>query len=261
MNTTPIAVALEKRLRRCRNVLTLGVRPNFSDYGPEDVQRILAAPRIYYPSAFYAGLFDALGKPTFPSYHNYKCAQDKIRQSTLFEMAGIPHPKTRFFYGKRQKGRIGEFFDFPLVGKIPRGSSMGRGVFLLRDKSALDAYCERTHVAYIQEYLPIDRDIRVVVIGRKAVHAYWRIAPPGSFYTNISAGGRVGEDAVPPAAVELAERTARCCGWDDVGLDICRVHGEYYVLEGNMKYGKQGFAHFGMDYDRLMEKMIEDGRI
>ena len=60
-------VALEGHLRMCRNVLTLGVRTNFNDYGEHERELIRSADKIYYPSTFYADLFDAMGKPTFPS--------------------------------------------------------------------------------------------------------------------------------------------------------------------------------------------------
>jgi ribosomal protein S6--L-glutamate ligase len=172
-------VALEGRLRRCRNVVTLGVRPNFCDYGSEEREMIRTAETVYYPTVFYADLFNAAGKNTFPSYHTYKCVQDKIKQTALFELLGIPHPRTRVFYGNRQKAKIGDFFQFPFIAKIPRGSARGKGVYLIQNGGDLSAYCGRTAVAYIQEYLPIDRDMRVVVIGKRIAHAYWRIAPQG----------------------------------------------------------------------------------
>ena len=95
MTTGRTVIALEARLRACRNVITLGVRPNFEDYGEDHARMILDAPIIYYPSVFYAELFDTMGKATFPSYHNYKCVQDKIKQTALFQMLAIPHPRTR----------------------------------------------------------------------------------------------------------------------------------------------------------------------
>ncbi|MCU0602184.1 MAG: RimK family alpha-L-glutamate ligase [Desulfobacterales bacterium] len=250
-------IALEGRLRRCRNVVTLGVRTNFGDYSPEDRERIRAAETVYYPTTFYADLFNAAGKNTFPSYHTYKCVQDKIKQTALFDLLGIPHPRTRVFYGKRQQSGIPDHFAFPFIAKIPRGSAMGRGVYLVRDRSGLEAYCTRAAVAYIQEYLPIDRDMRIVVIGRGIAHAYWRIAPAGEFRSNLAAGGRVGLEPVPGEALQLALHTARSCGWDDVGIDICRHNGRLYVLEANMKYGLQGFFEAGIDYVQLMETMIE----
>ncbi|KPJ77690.1 MAG: alpha-L-glutamate ligase [Deltaproteobacteria bacterium SG8_13] len=255
------AVALEGRLRNCRNVITLGVKTNFTDYSEEDARLIREASRIYYPTAFYADLFDAMGKATFPSYHTYKCVQDKIKQTALFELQGISHPFTRVFYGKRQKGTITRFFRYPFIGKVPRGSAMGRGVYLIQNQDDLQKYLEGGHPAYIQEYLPHDRDMRVVVIGDQVVHAYWRINPPEDFRSNVAVGGRISLEKVPEGARELALHAARSCGWDDVGIDICEHNGRYVVLEANMKYGKEGFLAAGIDYIALMEKLIEDGTI
>ncbi len=259
--SVPQAIALEKRLRRCRNVRTLGVRSNFRDYTAEERQTILKAPKIYYPSVFYADLLDAMGKALFPSYHTYKCVQDKIKQTALFDLLGVPHPRTRVYYGKRQMARIPSDFSFPLVAKVARGSALGKGVFLIHTPDELAAYCRQTRAAYIQEYLPLDRDIRVVVIGRRAVHAYWRVTSPGEFRSNLAAGGRIRLDPVPEAAIALACQTARRCGWTDVGMDIYQHDGQFGVFEANMKYGKEGFRKAGIDYDRLMEDLIANGEI
>ncbi len=254
-------VALENRLRGCSLVRTLGVRPNISDYSDEERALINRADKIYYPSSYYAGLFDTIGKKTFPSYHTYQYAQDKILQTALFHLAGINHPYTRIFYGKRQMEKILDYFELPLIAKVARGSALGRGVFLIRSAHELSQYCRSQRPAYIQEYLPIDRDIRVIVIGRKVVHAYWRIAKQGDFRTNLAAGGKVDLSPVPDDVQAFALDTARRCRWDDVGLDICMHGGRYYVLEGNMKYGKQGLLQAGIDYPKLVCDLIQKGEI
>ena len=261
MTSVRHVVALESRLRDCRNVITLGVKTNFSDYTQKEARLIREAEKIYYPTAFYADLFDAVQKRTFPSYHTYKCVQDKIKQTALFNLIGIPHPRTKVYYGKRQKTNITDRFKFPFIGKIPRGSAMGRGVFLINTDDELSAYCTASNPAYIQEYLPIDRDIRVVVIGNRVIHAYWRIAPEGEFRSNVAVGARISLAPVPQKALDLALYTAKTCNWDDVGIDICEYEGTFVVLEANMKYGKEGFRHAGLDYIKLMENMIELGEI
>jgi len=254
-------IALESRLKECRNVVTLGVKPNFTDYSSHEAALIREAEKIYYPSTYYSDLFDSVNKKTFPSRQTYKYVQDKIKQTALFQLAGIPHPVTRFFFGTVQKRNILKYFNFPFIGKIPRGSSMGKGVFLIGNNNELEKYCLLTKTAYIQEYLPIRRDLRVVVIGRKAVHSYWRIAGDGGFKCNVASGGKIKLDSVPHGAVDLAVFTALSCGWDDVGIDICEYNGNLYVIEANMKYGKEGFKAAGIDYIKLMEKMIENGEI
>ena len=109
--------------------------------------------------------------------------------------------------------------------------------------------------------MPVDRDIRVVVIGQKAVHAYWRVSKPGEFRSNVALGGIVSLDPVPAEALDLALHTAKNCQWDDVGIDISRYNKKFYVLEANMKYGKEGFRKAGIDYKELMETMIDNEEI
>lgn len=254
-------IALETRLRRCRHVKTLGVRPNFSDYTAQEKVLIRSADIIYYPTRLYAELLDAMGKHIYPSIHNYLFSQDKIKQTALFSLLGIPHPYTRVFYGRRQKANIPTYFNFPFVAKKPRGSAMGRDVFLIQDKAGLHDYLEAYTPAYIQAYLPIDRDMRVVVMNNKIVHAYWRVAAEGEFRSNVARGAQIKLDPVPRKALDLALHTASACGWNDVGLDICEHDGHYYVLEGNMKYGKEGFRAAEIDFYHLVDTMIEKGEI
>jgi len=206
-------------------------------------------------------MLDAMGKNMFPSAHTYRFVQDKIKQTMLFQLSKIPHPETRSFYGKRKINKILSYFDYPFIGKIPRGSALGRGVYLIGNQAELETYCSVTKVAYIQQYLPIDRDIRVVVIGDRVAHSYWRIASPGEFRSNVNCGAEIRFDPIPEQAIDLALHTARRCGWNDVGIDICEYQGGYYVLEANMKYGREGFKQAGMDYTSLMEKMIYNEEI
>ncbi len=254
-------IAIGARLKKRPGIQTLGFKPNFSDYSPRDRERIRRAKKIYYPTAFYADIFNAMGKPTFPSFHTYKFAQDKIKQTAAFKMLDIPHPPTRIFYGPKQKETILNHFTFPFVAKIPRGSARGTGVFLIKTREDLATYLALKGPAYIQEYLPIDRDMRLVVIGRKIRLAFWRTASPEEFRTNVSLGGGICFDPLPAKVYDLALSTARKCGWDDVGLDIAQCDDRFYVLEGNMKYGTKGFAKAGINYKKLLTRLICQGEV
>ena len=254
-------VAIGARLRHCSQITTLGFKPNFRDYSFEQQQQLISARRILYPTAFYAGLFNAIGKLTFPSVHTYTFAMDKIRQTAMFQMLGIPHPRTRVFYGPRQKQTILSEFSFPFIAKIPRGSARGQGVFLIKNPEDLSSYLNRKDPAYIQEYLPLDRDMRIIIIGRDVVLAYWRIAPADTFKTNISQGGHICFDPVPALALDLALSTAERCGWDDVGIDIVESQGRFLVLEGNMKYGTKGFKTVGINYKQMLCNKIINNEV
>ncbi len=254
-------IALENRLRDCRSVITLGVRTNLSDYEDWQIELIRTSEVVYYPTAFYADIFDTMGKRTFPNYHTYKYVQDKIKQTALFNLQGITHPRTRVFYGARQKSNILKYFHFPFIAKIARGSALGRGVFLINNQNELAEYIALGGPAYIQEYVKIDRDLRVVIIGGRPVHAYWRIAGEGEFRTNVSQGATISLQDIPEKGVAFAVRIARMCNLDDVGMDVYFHEGRYGVLELNMKYGKEGFRKAGIDYYGLIDEMIENGEI
>lgn len=219
------------------------------------------AEKIYYPTAFYAELFNALGKPTFPSFHSYKFALNKIRQTAIFKMLDLPHPKTKIFYGKKQKSSITEYFKYPFIAKKAVGSAKGCHVFLIENQKDLETYLNDYSPAYIQEYLPIDRDMRIIVIGNKIRLGYWRIACDQTFKTNLSQGGKINFDPLPEQALDLALEAARKCGLDDVGIDIIEHEKKFYILECNIKYGVKGFAKAGIDYKKMMRDLILTGEI
>ena len=254
-------IAIGDRLRKCPSVKTLGLRPNFSDYTDEEKALIHRAEKIYYPTIFYADLFEIMGKPTFPSAHTYRFIQDKIKQTALFDVLKIPHPRTRVFYGKRQQLEITKYFSFPFIAKTPRTSDMGKGVFLIRNKKELEEYLSCNHAAYIQEYIPVSRDLRIVIIGYKPVIAFWRIAQEGEYRCNLAKGGGICFDDIPRKALELAVFTAKACKWDDTGIDIIFDGERFCVIEANMRYGRKGFRHAGIEYAAMMEMMIQNGEI
>ena len=251
----PRNVVLGKRLRGAGEFAPLGVRPNVDDYSEAELELLRSADTVYYPSSLYEAVFLALGKRVFPT-NSYPFLGDKIKQTALFTLLDIPHPRTRIYYGRGKAERILQDFPLPFIAKVPRGSSQGRGVFFIRTAANLNQYLERTSPAYIQEYLPIERDLRVVVLGGKVLHAYWRIARPGEFRTNVSQGATISLVEIPPKGLQFAEQVAQRCGFGEAGLDICFVYGQYLVLEANMMYGLQGFAAAHLDIYALIRERL-----
>jgi ribosomal protein S6--L-glutamate ligase len=259
-NESPEYVALGSRLNGVPEVLTLGVKPNFYDYTPEERQKIHDAKCIFYPSLNYAQYFTTMGKKIFPSVETYLYAGQKMKQTTLFNMLSIPHPKTNI-YLKREFDRIEKEFPFPFIAKIPRASSGGRGVFKITDSAQLQEYLEKTKFAYIQEYLPHEKDLRVVLINYQPVLAYWRILPKGDFRTNLFQGGVIDFDNIPQDALELAKECARKCNFNDVGLDLLQSDQIWYVLEANMQYGREGLKKKNMVLKEVIREKLLAGTL
>ncbi|MBU2551746.1 MAG: RimK family alpha-L-glutamate ligase [Proteobacteria bacterium] len=257
---TPQRLALGFRPRGCRRVRILGVKPNLEDYAPEDRAAILEADRILYPTHYYAQALADAGKRVFPSARDYYYLADKIRQNTLFALLGLPRPRTRIFFG-RQTEEVGRHFSPPFVAKLPRGWGEGRGVFLIRDENDWREYLKLTRTALVQEYLALERDLRVVIVAGRLLAAYWRVRPPGDFRTNLRRGGGLESDGVSEEGVAFALDTAHRARFDDVGLDVVFHEGRWLVIEANMHYGRAGLKALGLSWSDFFDDLIEQGLV
>jgi ribosomal protein S6--L-glutamate ligase len=253
-------VALGSRLKGVPEVLTLGVRSNFTDYSEEEKKLIFQASMILYPTANYAQFFTTLGKPFFPSLETCLYADEKIKQTNLFSILGVPHPRTRIYYHLHHRQILSEF-AFPFIAKMPRASSRGRGVFKIENSDQLHAYLRSTPVAYVQEYLPHDRDLRVILVNYEPILSYWRRRDPADFRTNLHQGGTAQFLEVPDEALCLARDTARRCKLNDVGLDLIPCRGRWYVIEANMAYGREGLRLKGMNLKQILREKLLSGAL
>lgn len=257
---SPEFIALGSRLLGVPEVLTLGVRPNFFDYTSEERQKIHDADFILYPSLNYAKYFTTMGKKIFPSVETYLYAGDKIKQTTLFNMLSIPHPRTRVYF-QRQFKEIDKDFAYPLIAKLPRASARGRGVFKISNSNDLEQYLGLTKIAYIQEYLEHDCDLRVILINYQPVLAYWRYCPPGEFRANLNQGGTIDFNDIPGEVLSMAQEYARKCKFNDVGLDLLQSDGNWYVIEANMQYGREGLKKKNMVLKEVIREKLLQGTL
>jgi ribosomal protein S6--L-glutamate ligase len=215
---------------------------------------ILSADWILYPEYWQVNpLFYGLKKRIFPSVSTYHVGHDKVEMARAFEAVCPGNlPLTRILPGSdRSVEQILDEFDFPFVAKTIR-SARGEGVFLIENRSALQKYADRNEVLFIQEYLPITRDLRVVVIGSDVVTAYWRQAREGCFHNNVSRGGGVSFDDIPEAALQLVSTTAKVLDINHAGFDVAELDGHYYLLEFNPKFGTRALNDRGVRLGRMV---------
>ncbi len=254
-------IAIGGQLSHCENVITLGIKRNLYEYNKSDLELIYNADKIYFPSFFLYEPINTIGKKTFPNPNYYRFFNNKIKQKLLFDFFGILQPKTRIYSGQEEKRKILKEWSFPFIAKIPKRISMGLGVFLIKNKDDLDAYNSKTEIAYIQEYLKINRDLRVVLINKRVMLSYWKIIPEGEYRSNVSRGGLISFENIPQKALNFAKKVVELCDLDNVGLDICEYRGEYYVFEANMGYGIKGFVQAGIDFKEMLRNMVENDEI
>ena len=253
-------IALGKRLQGVKEVLTLGVKANFLDYTAHEREMILKAETILYPTLNYSQFFSTMGKNIFPSLETYIYSDEKIKQTTLFYLLGIPHPRTRIYYSLHHNYILTDF-GFPFIAKLPRRSAQGKGIFKIECKKDLDEYLKITKIAYIQEYIPHDKDMRIILINYKPILAYWRKRSTKNFKTNIFQGGTISFDKIPKECLGLASEFSKKCKFNDVGLDMMKVYGKWYVIEANMNYGRKGLEMKGMNLKEIIRDMLLKGEL
>ncbi|CUB03421.1 ATP-grasp domain-containing protein [Marinomonas fungiae] len=204
-------------------------------------------------------LVHGLKKRIFPSLASYMIGHDKVEMTRTF-MTIIPmnHPYTEICANTPYEAeRIWDTMPTPFVAKIPR-SSMGNGVFLIDNPVQWRDYTEKSPIIYAQEYLPIDRDLRIVWVGNEVVGGYWRLQAEQGFYNNVSQGGKVEVALIPKEALDLVEYVATSLGIDHGGFDVAMVGSIPYLIEFNRIFGNQGVRDLQQSADIGIMKYLTE---
>jgi ribosomal protein S6--L-glutamate ligase len=199
-------------------------------------------------------LLYGLNARIFPSESSYRIGHDKVEMTRAFQTVAAANTPLTLIEpnGPLQQEQLWDLMILPFVAKKPK-SSMGEGVWLIKNRADWRTYCDQADVLYVQEYLPIDRDLRIVVIGDSVITAYWRHQADQGFYNNVARGGWVEYGDVPESATALALSVARDLGVNHAGFDIAMVGDHPYLLEFNRLFGNQG-----LNKDNTLQEAIVD---
>ena len=230
---------------------TLYVKP---ENAAQHLDAIGEADWLLFPEYWQVNsLYYGLRKPVYPSISTYHIGHDKIEMTRAVQLLWPRHmPETHILANTGwAREWAWENMDRPFVAKSIR-AAMGQGVWLIENRDQWDAYAKEHEILYVQEYLPIDRDMRLVVIGSRVVAAYWRRQQAGGFHTNVSRGGLIDAADIPPQAVALVERMAGHLDIDHAGFDIARVDDHFYFFEFNRLFGTAGLIEQGLSPGQLI---------
>ncbi len=224
---------------------TLGF-PDTSVLKPGDIfshkDMLTGADWVLFPEYWQLNaLVYGLNCRVFPSEASYRIGHNKIEMTRAFEVVAPAHTPWTIIEANTPEAQdnIWNMMSLPFVVKLPK-ASMGEGVWLIESILDWRDYCAKTDVLYVQEYLPIDRDARVVVVGEKVVAAYWRMQSEQGFYNNVSKGGAIDTSPVPAVVTDLALQLAQDLGVNHAGFDIALVGEHPFVLEFNRLFGNHG---------------------
>jgi len=207
-------------------------------------------PRIAASHTFY-GLavlrqFEMMG--VFPLNESVAIgrSRDKLRSLQLLARDGIGLPVTAFTH---DAGRTDEIIKIvggaPVVIKLLEGTQ-GIGVVLGETHKSARSVIEAFHGAEIailvQEYVKeaSGRDVRVFVVGGKAIAAMQRTGAAGDFRSNLHRGGHAESVKISPEERKTAILAAKSMGLNVCGVDLLRADEGPVVMEVNSSPGLEG---------------------
>lgn len=142
--------------------------------------------------------------------------------------AGLPIPKTTVLFGETDI-EIGKRSIVKTVS-----GSWGRKVALVSTPEELKLLLRSAEgeVLMLQEMIGTGEDIRIFVVGDRAVAAMRRIPPEGDWRSNAARGGKTLPQDIDGELEELAIKAAKAVGAFYAGVDIL-IGDRLYVNEVN----------------------------
>jgi len=175
-------------------------------------------------------------------------AKNKIRTLQMLDHFGVPVPKTLVVRDPELLTDAAPDFKFPVIIKTIHGTH-GRGVFIAESKRSLKPIVqyleskERGPVS-LQEYIgeAKGKDLRVFVLGKKALTGMERIATGGDFRANFHQRGKIKKAVLTKEEKKMAVKAAQVLNLDIAGVDILRTKSGPKVIEVNSNPGFEGLA-------------------
>jgi gamma-F420-2:alpha-L-glutamate ligase len=184
---------------------------------------------------------ETMGVACFNTAKTMKITQDKLLTSQLLFQAGLPIPKTMLISPATTIEIIENEFSFPIVVKTVNGSK-GSGVILVENKKEMKNIIQLSNSSNFHDQLIIQemiatskgRDLRVVVMGRKAVTCALRTsATTTEFKSNYSLGGTIVHYKLTPEIEELANKITEVLGLFTGGIDLLFTNNGFTICEVN----------------------------
>ena len=211
---------------------------------------------VYLDKDKYLGkILQSLNKPIFNSSDAIEVCDDKMltyfalvnRKASVRLIRSIPAPlcyTPNAVANEEFLSKVADELGFPLVAKKSYGS-FGAGVQLVHGRDELTKIAnEWLHEPHVyQEFIKesAGRDIRVIVIGGRAVGAMERVAQEGEFRSNIELGGEGRAIVLTEEIAQAAEKCAVAIGLDYCGVDLLKTSQGVIVCEVNSNAFFEGF--------------------
>lgn len=229
-----------------RSILLNSAYPDLPDF----LLPRMGSSTTYFALAVIRHL-ERLGVMVFNSANSIEMVKDKLYTQQMLALTNLPVPRTMLVKFPVDADFVKEQIGFPLVIKTLSGTQ-GVGVFLSETKGKfidlmqLVGSLRAGANVLLQEFIADSRgrDLRVFVVGGRAVACMVRRSVDGNFKANISQGGMAEPYAMTPEIEWLAVETARVLDLDIAGVDLLFDGDHFKICEANSAPGFQGLEQY-----------------
>ena len=176
---------------------------------------------------------------------------DKYRTALRLSDYGIRQPKTTLINDPEKSALAFDKLDtkMPVIMKTLRGSK-GVGVLFIESEKALDSIVQLIYKQdedtdlLLQEYIPTDYDVRVLVLGGKVLATMKRPVIEGDFRSNVSQGSKPKKIKLTELEIEASLLAAKAVNGVWTAVDFIpsknREKEAPFVIEVNSSPGTEG---------------------
>lgn len=190
---------------------------------------------------------ERLGVTVINSSTAIEAVRDKLYTQQILAASNLPVPKTMLARFPINVDFVEKQLGFPVVIKTISGSQ-GSGVYLSENRENFEdivTLLENTRPdanIILQEFIAHSRgqDVRVIVVGGRAIASMRRFSTDGNFKANVSRGGGAEPFPLTPEVELLALEATRILGLDVAGVDLLFDDGHFKICEVNSAPGFKG---------------------
>ena len=187
--------------------------------------------------------FEWIGTPVVNRARAIVAARHKFHSLRILAQYGLPIPPS-LTVGSATflEAAVAEMGNYPFILK-PFHGTHGTGVMLLDTPTSLtstvDVLCDLHEDYVIQPFIAEAGgvDIRVLVVGGKAIAAMKRSAPVGEFRANVHRGASGETVSLPDEYTDIAIKAADALALEIAGVDLLQTNNGPVVLEVNPSPG------------------------
>lgn len=182
--------------------------------------------------------FALQGVPLLNSAQAIAQSRNKMRSLQLLAAHGIPIPATVMAREASDlKAMVGHVGGVPVLVKLLQGQER-HGVMVCESLQSLEAALEAILGLglnlIVQQYVKkTGLDVRVFVVGGRALAAVVRRPRVGRLAHTLNRGARIESTVLTPAQRDVAERAAKLVGLEVAAVDLLDVQGGPRVFEVN----------------------------